>query len=100
MLESLRNRTKEEVTSYIEGLSNQDKAALFAEIDNNTKAAQEEFIRLEATNKKLEEDEAAQMEKLKSMGINSYEELDREINRLETQINSEIVNYVEALKGE
>ena len=62
--------------------------------------AENEQIRLETMKAKLDEDEANQMEKLKSMGINSYEDLDVEINKLETEINSEIVKYAELLKGE
>ena len=62
--------------------------------------AENEQIRLETMKAKLDEDEANQMEKLKSMGINSYEDLDIEINKLETEINSEIVKYAELLKGE
>ena len=49
---------------------------------------------------KLEEDEANQMKKLNTMGIASYEDLDTEINKLESELDKEILKYMEALKGE
>ena len=63
------------------------------EIEQKKQEAENEQIRLETMKTKLDEDEANQMEKLKSMGIHSYEDLDIEINKLETEINSEIVKY-------
>ena len=86
--------------AYVDSLSDADKTTLLTEIEQKKQEAENEQIRLETMKAKLDEDEANQMEKLKSMGINSYEDLDVEINKLETEINSEIVKYAELLKGE
>ena len=85
---------------YVDSLSDSDKTTLLTEIEDKKKAAEDEFIRLETMKSKLEEDEKIQMDKLKELGINSYEELDVEINKLEDQLNTEIVKYAEALKEE
>lgn len=100
IIENLLNKSKEEMQAYVESLSDSDKTTLFTEIEKNKKSAEDEYIRLETMKNKLKEDEATQMEKLKALGISSYEDLDREILNLENVINSEIVKYAEALKGE
>ena len=97
-LEDLVNQVDKK--AYVEKLTDVEKATLLTEMEQNKKAAEDELIRLETMKAKLDEDEAAQMEKLKSMGIASYEDLDIEIEKLENEINSEIVKYAEALKGE
>ena len=98
ILENLINQVDKK--AYVDSLSDADKTTLLTEIEQKKQEAETEQIRLETMKAKLDEDEANQMEKLKSMGINSYEDLDIEINKLETEINSEIVKYAELLKGE
>lgn len=99
-IENLKSKSKEEMIEYLNNLSDSDKTALFTEIEQNKKKAEEEYIRLETTKSKLDEDEKEVMDKIKAIGINSYEELESEIKKLEDIINSEIVKYVEALKEE
>lgn len=98
ILDNLINQVDKK--AYVDSLSDADKTTLLTEIEQKKQEAENEQIRLETMKAKLDEDEANQMEKLKSMGINSYEDLDVEINKLETEINSEIVKYAELLKGE
>ena len=98
ILDNLINQVDKK--AYVDSLSDADKTILLTEIEQKKQEAENEQIRLETMKAKLDEDEANQMEKLKSMGINSYEDLDVEINKLETEINSEIVKYAELLKGE
>ena len=98
ILENLINQVDKK--AYVDSLSDADKTTLLTEIEQKKQEAENEQIRLETMKAKLDEDEANQMEKLKSMGINSYEDLDIEMNKLETEINSEIVKYAELLKGE
>lgn len=98
ILENLINQVDKK--AYVDSLSDADKTTLLTEIEQKKQEAENEQIRLETMKAKLDEDEANQMEKLKSMGINSYEDLDIEINKLEIEINSEIVKYAELLKGE
>ena len=98
ILDNLINQVDKK--AYVDSLSDADKTTLLTEIEQKKQEAENEQIRLETMKAKLDEDEANQMEKLKSMGINSYEDLDVEINKLEIEINSEIVKYAELLKGE
>lgn len=98
ILDNLINQVDKK--AYVDSLSDADKTTLLTEIEQKKQEAENEQIRLETMKAKLDEDEANQIEKLKSMGINSYEDLDVEINKLETEINSEIVKYAELLKGE
>ena len=85
ILENLINQVDKK--AYVDSLSDADKTTLLTEIEQKKQEAENEQIRLETMKAKLDEDEANQMEKLKSMGINSYEDLDVEINKLETEIN-------------
>ena len=100
IIENLLAQPKEKMKEYVDNLLDSDKTTLLTEIEEKKKAAEDEFIRLETMKTKLEEDEKIQMDKLKELGINSYEELDTEINKLEDQLNTEIVKYAEALKEE
>lgn len=100
IIENLLAQPKEKMKEYVDNLLDSDKTTLLTEIEEKKKAAEDEFIRLETMKTKLEEDEKIQMDKLKELGINSYEELDAEINKLEDQLNTEIVKYAEALKEE
>ena len=100
ILEKLMAQPKETMKAFLESLSGTDKTVLLNEIEANKKAAEDEFIRLETMKTKLEEDETIQMDKLKELGINSYSELDTEIQRLEDELNAKILEYAEALKAE
>ena len=100
IIENLLAQPKEKMKEYVDNLLDSDKTTLLTEIEEKKKAAEDEFIRLETMKTKLEEDEKIQIDKLKELGINSYEELDTEINKLEDQLNTEIVKYAEALKEE
>ena len=93
ILDNLINQVDKK--AYVDSLSDADKTTLLTEIEQKKQEAENEQIRLETMKAKLDEDEANQMEKLKSMGINSYEYLDVEINKLETEFNSDIVKYSE-----
>ena len=100
MLDELLTKSKEEMEKYIHSLTDFDKATLLTEIETKKKESEDELIRLETMKSKLEEDEANQMKKLNTMGIASYEDLDTEINKLESELDKEILKYMEALKGE
>ena len=100
IIEKLLEQPKEKMKEYVDSLSDSDKTTLLTEIEDKKKVAEDEFIRLETMKSKLEEDEKAQMNKLKELGINSYEELDAEISKLEDSLNKEIIKYAEALKEE
>ena len=100
IIENLLAQPKENMKEYLNSLSDSDKTTLLTEIEAKKKAAEDEYIRLETMKNKLEEDETTQMNKLRELGIGSYNELDIEINKLENSINEEIIKYAEALKSE
>lgn len=100
MLEKLITMSKEEVEKYIDGLDDTSRQSLITEINEAKKKDEAEVIRLETMKTKLEEDEKEIMKELAEYGINSYENLDAEINRLTTEVNKDIGKYIEALKGE
>ena len=90
----------EDKKAFVESLDDTNKKVLLDEIDTKTKEAESEYIKQEAIKTKLEEDEKNLMEKLNTMGIVSYEALDTEINKLETELNEELIKYANAIQGE
>lgn len=97
-LENLVN--VENKKEFIEGLDDKAKQILLQEIQEKKKSAEDEYIRLETMKTKLEEDEKTEMKKLAELGIDSYENLDAEICKLENELNEEIIKVAEVLKNE
>lgn len=100
MLEKLMMMTKEEMKINIDNLTDSDRLKLLSEIEEKRKSTEADIIRVEAQKTNLDNEEQEIMKELAQYGINDYQNLDVEINRLTTEINSEIQKYVEALKGE
>lgn len=90
----------EDKKSYLASLTDSEKTTLFSEVEKKKKELEEEKIKLETTLARLNEDEAAQMEKLKAMGISNYNDLDLEIRKLEDSIDTELIKYAESIQGE
>ena len=67
ILDNLINQVDKK--AYVDSLSDADKTTLLTEIEQKKQEAENEQIRLETMKAKLDEDEANQMEKLKSMGM-------------------------------
>jgi hypothetical protein len=91
---------KDNKKEYIESLTDSAKQVLLQEIQDKKKSAESEYIRLETMKTKLEEDEKEEMKKLAELGITSYENLDIEINKLENELNEEILKFSEILSKE
>jgi len=85
---------------FVESLNDSDKQKLLQEIKDKKAEAEADFIRLEAMKTKLEEDEKEEMKKLSDLGIFSYNELDVEINKLDKQLNDEILRCAEVLNND
>lgn len=100
MINDLLLLDKETRKQKIDNMQDTEKQVLINEINEKTKSVEAELIRLETVKTKLEEDETNLMNSLKELGINSYEDLDKEILKLETDINNQLLDYTEALKGE
>lgn len=100
MLEELIKLDSKEVDEKVTVLSIEEKQSLINEINDSIKKSENELIRLETLKTSLEDSEKELMKSLNELGINSYENLDIEINKLEEEINKEIIEYTEAIKGE
>ena len=85
---------------FIEILSDEDKKKLLSEIDNKTKEIENDQMRQEVIKNQLEQEEKDLMEQLSSIGIKSYEDLEKEINKLEKSLDKELVKYANAIQGE
>lgn len=90
----------EDRKQFVELLSDLDKQKLLQEIKDKKAEAEADSIRLEAMKTKLEEDEKEEMKKLSDLGIFSYEDLDVEINKLDKQLNDEILRCAEVLSND
>lgn len=100
MLEELMKLSNKEIDEKVTALSIEDKQSLINEINNKVKESETELIKLETLKSSLKESETELMKSLNELGINSYENLDIEINKLESEINKEIIEYTEAIKEE
>ena len=85
---------------FIEVLSDEDKKKLLSEIDNKTKELENDQMRQEVIKNQLEQEEKDLMEQLSSMNIKSYEDLEKEINKLEKSLDEELVKYANTIQGE
>lgn len=99
-LEQLLNTPAEQRKTYLANLTADTQAALFKEIQDEKTKRQTELIQLEAKKSQLEEEEKQQMAKLAEMGINSYEDLQKEILATEDKIETDLLKYVSILNGE
>ena len=86
--------------TFVESLSGTDKQTLLQEIKDRKTAAETDSIKLEAMKSKLEEDEKEEMKKLADLGIYSYDNLESEINKLESSLNEEILKCAEVLNND
>ena len=57
-------------------------------------------MRQEVIKNQLEQEEKDLMEQLSSMNIKSYEDLEKEINKLEKSLDEELVKYANTIQGE
>lgn len=85
---------------FIEVLSDEDKKKLLSEIDSKTKELENDQMRQEVIKNQLEQEEKDLMEQLSSMNIKSYEDLEKEINKLEKSLDEELVKYANTIQGE
>lgn len=90
----------ENKNKFVEELSDNDKKTLLTEIDTKTKETESAYMKQELIKTQLEQEEKNLMEQLNSMGIASYEDLDKEIDKLEKNLNDELVKYANAIQGE
>lgn len=83
----------EERKAKIMGLSAQEQQTLFQAVQQDSDAREKEFISNQSLLKKAKEDYESELAKLKEIGINSEEELTQEIQRLDDELTTKVVEY-------
>lgn len=100
--------TLQELLSYpiesrkekIISLSQAEKQSLFKNIQEDCDTREKSYLSNQALLKKSQEELEQEMAKLKEQGINSLEELQAEITRLENDTADKIVEYSKIINGE
>lgn len=100
MLEKFTYMSEEDIKNTISKMSDTDKLNLVTEINDKVESTKAERIRLETIKTKLEEDEKQCMKELIEYGISDYNSLDAEILKLENEIDTALIEYVDKIKGE
>lgn len=98
-VEELIKMSEEERKKAVDSLEGKDLQDLVADINNNIKKTESELVRLETIKEKLNEDKNKIMESINSQGINSKEELEKEISALRESTNKLIVEYTNAISN-
>ena len=78
----------EDKKGYLNTLNDSEKQTLIKEIQEKKKSSEDEYIRLET------------MKNLSELGISSYNDLDAEINKLESELDEEIIKFAGVLGNE
>lgn len=81
-------------------LSQAEKQSLFKNIQEDCDTREKSYLSNQALLKKSQEELEQEMAKLKEQGINSLEELQAEITRLENDTADKIVEYSKIINGE
>lgn len=84
----------------IMSLSQAEKQSLFKNIQEDCGTREKSYLSNQALLKKSQEELEQEMAKLKEQGINSLEELQVEITRLENDTADKIVEYSKIINGE
>lgn len=84
----------------IMSLSQAEKQSLFKNIQEDCDTREKSYLSNQALLKKSQEELEQEMAKLKEQGINSLEELQAEITRLENDTADKIVEYSKIINGE
>lgn len=78
---------------YMNSLTQEQKLTLYQEIHNDAEAKSKELVAQETMKAKLEEEYNQELEKLKALGINSEEDLEKEIQKIDSEIKSQVIEY-------
>lgn len=104
MIEKLK--ISDNLEQDIQGLSLDDKKKLLEEIDIEIKKAEAEKIKLETISNQLLKEQEDLVEQIKSNGIegsNTNEliyNIDKKLEELNEELNKDLADYINALKGE
>ena len=99
-LQELLSYPAESRKEKIISLSQAEKQSLFKNIQEDCDTREKSYLSNQALLKKSQEELEQEMVKLKEQGINSLEELQAEITRLENDTADKIVEYSKIINGE
>ena len=99
-LQELLSYPAESRKEKIISLSQAEKQSLFKNIQEDCDTREKSYLSNQALLKKSQEELEQEMAKLKEQGINSLEELQAEITRLENDTADKIVEYSKVINGE
>lgn len=97
MIESFRGKTDEDIKTQIESLSQGDLQSLIKEGQEKYQQLAQQKSAIDAEIKITNENYEAEMKKLKDLGINSIEELDKAIEEERNTINKDLTNLVKII---
>lgn len=97
MIESFKGQSEEEIKSKIESLSPTDLQEVIKEGQAKYQQLVQQKSVIEAEMKVNHENYEAEMNKLKDLGINSIEELDKAIETERASINIDLANLVKII---
>ena len=97
MIELFKGKSEEEVKSKIESLSPNDLQEIIKEGQTKYQQLAQQKSAIEAELKINHENYEAEMSKLKELGINSTEELDKAIEIERNSINNDLANLIKII---
>lgn len=97
MIESFKGKSEEEIKSNIESLSPNDLQELIKEGQTKYQQLAQQKSAVEAELKINHENYETEMTKLKELGINSIEELDKAIETERNSINTDLANLIKII---
>lgn len=97
MIESFKGQSEEEIKSKIESLSPTDLQEVIKEGQAKYQQLVQQKSAIEAEMKINHENYEIEMNKLKDLGINSIEELDKAIETERNSINEDLANLVKII---
>ena len=97
MIESFKGKSEEEIKSNIESLSPNDLQELIKEGQTKYQQLAQQKSAVEAELKINQENYDTEMTKLKELGINSIEELDKAIETERNSINTDLANLIKII---
>ena len=96
-LKEIKDETKEK--EFIDGLSQEDKIKLYDEIKNECDSKEKEFIATQAKIQQYQQEYNNELEKIKVLGLNSEEELNKEIEKIDKELTEKCLEYNRVIGG-
>lgn len=97
MIETFRGQSEEDIKKSIESLSQNDLQTLIKEGQEKYQQLNQQKSAIDAEIKVNQENYNTEMNKLKELGINSIEELDKAIEEERNTINKDLTNLVKII---